>query len=186
MSMDMEEPKMNIKISVRIKEPFCKHVLQSGYKYNTKLSCFIFNGVQISPKSITVYGHSPQSLHVSGIESMQQVDVTCCLLKYFYQVEILHLQIDNIFFSHKSKTSIQTVNLHEIYYFLRDNYREYCVNFNVEIFPALRITPRVKGEKPSFHLFESGSYQVMGAKSNQDLKHSCDFIELLKTIFFKS
>lgn len=153
--------------------------LSKGSKYNFSIKNFIFNGEQIGNISVTIYGHSPLLLNISGIKSLDQVNIIKELIEKLYIVKCLDVRIDNVFVSHKNNLNLDVVKM---YYFLRDD-PHFHVDYNIELFPGLYLRPKQK-DYPTIVIFRTGSYQIMG-KSMVYIEDSIKFVKKLIIMFNK-
>ena len=130
--------------------------------------------IKIEGKTITIYGHSPQMLNVTGIKSWSDMKATKTMIQIEYQVKVLYIRIDCAFFSHKGRTNI---DMNKIYYHVRDNQNEkYHVDYNIELYPGMYIK---RCGYPTINLFRTGSYQIMGGKSIEKIIESKRFVKNL-------
>ena len=173
----MKKKPQNLKCTYFTDSPIYKGKLARGVKFNFKLSNFLFQNQQINTIVITIYGHSPLLLNVTGIERMEEVNIVRDLLEKLYYVKCLNVRIDNIFVSHKDDLNL---DMSKMYYFLRDRYK--IIDYNVEIFNALYI--KRKGY-PLISLFRTGSYQIMGGKTYEQIVDIKNFIKKLIAMFNK-
>ena len=150
----------------------CEHKLMKTDKYTIP-----FGNVKI-----TIYGHSPLLLNVTGSKSMQEVNRTQKFIETAFNVQCKNLKIDNIFFSYKD---YKNIDMTELYYHVRDKFKEkFVIDYNVELFPGLYMKTKCKGE-PTLILFRTGSYTIMGCKSINQVKDYRMFIINLLNHFVK-
>ena len=124
--------------------------------------------IKMGGKCMTIYGHSQSMLNVTGIKSL--------MIEKEFQVKVLQIRLDCVFFSHKGRTNI---DMSKIYYHVRDNLKEkYIVDYNVELYPGMYLKPKLTGY-PTINLFRTGSYQIMGGKSVEKIMESKHFVKLL-------
>lgn len=156
----------NLKCTYFTDEPVYRESLEKSKKHNFKI-----NGI-----SITIYGHSPLLLNVTGIKSWSDMKATQMMIEKEYQVKVLQTRVDCVFFSHKGRTNI---DMSKIYYHVRDNLKEkYFVDYNIELHPRMCLQPRLFGY-PTINLFRTGSYQILGGKSIDKIIESKVFVKNL-------
>ena len=156
----------NMKCTFFTNEVVYKENMAKSKKHNYKI-----NG-----KSITIYGHSPLMINITGIKSWSDMKTTKTMIEKEYQVKVLQIRVDNVFLSHKGRKNI---DLNKIYYHVRDNLREkYFVDYNVELYPGMYLKPKLYGY-PTIILFRTGSYQIMGGKSVDKIVESKHFVKEL-------
>ena len=171
---------MNVKCTYFTNSPVCKGRLPRGEKYNFSLNNFILNNKQVSKKSVTIYGHTPLRLHISGIRNFKELKITKELLEKMYNVKCYRIRLDNIFLSHKN---YQNIDLNKIYYFVRKNYKKYyCVDYNVELSPSIYLKPKIK-DYPTISLFRTASFQMMGSTCINKFLKSKKIIKMLISMF---
>ena len=150
----------------------CEHKLMKTEKYTIP-----FGNVKI-----TIYGHSPLLLNVTGSKSMQEVNRTQKFVETAFNVHCKNLKIDNIFYSYKD---YKNIDMSALYYHVRDKFKEkFVIDYNVELFPGLYMKTKFKGE-PTLILFRTGSYTIMGCKSINQVKEYRIFIINLLNHFVK-
>ena len=97
--------------------------------------------------TFTVYAHTKNVLHVSGLKSL---------------FHVISLKIDNRMYSHKDS---KCINMKTLYHQLCE--KQKAGNFNViyepELFPGLMIKHKDKSI-PTAIIFRTGSYNIMGGK----------------------
>ena len=170
---------MNVKCTFKTDSPVYKGNLSRGNKYNFSINNFILNNEQISSISVTIYGHSPLSLNVSGIQSLDEVNLVQELIEKLYDVKCLDVRVDNIFLSHKDYLNL---DVSKIYYYLRD-YIDCHVDYNIELYPGMYIKSK---NYPTINLFRTGSFQILGAKSHEQIFEIKNFVNMLVSMFNKS
>ena len=150
----------------------CEHQLKKNEKYI----------IPFGKVKITVYGHSPLLINVTGCKSMQEVKRCQNCIEIAYNVQCTNLKIDNIFYSYKDHKNI---DMSALYYHVRDEFKEkFVIDYNVELFPGLYMKTKCKGE-PTILLFRTGSYTIMGCKSINQVKEYKSFIINLLNHFVK-
>ena len=150
----------------------CEHQLKKNEKY-----IITFGKVKI-----TVYGHSPLLINVTGCKSMQEVKRYQNCIETAFNVQCRNLKIDNIFYSYKD---FKNIDMSALYYHVRDKVKEkFVIDYNVELFPGLYMKTKCKGE-PTILLFRTGSYTIMGCKSINQVKEYKSFIINLLNHFVK-
>ena len=160
----------NIKFSMISNKSLCEHQLKKNEKYI----------IPFGKVKITVYGHSPLLINVTGCKSMQEVKRCQNCIEIAYNVQCTNLKIDNIFYSYKD---FKNIDMSALYYHVRDKVKEkFMIDYNVELFPGLYMKTKCKGE-PTLILFRTGSYTIMGCKSiNQVKEYRMFIINLLNHI----
>ena len=150
----------------------CEHQLKKNEKYI----------IPFGKVKITVYGHSPLLINVTGCKSMQEVKRYQNCIETAFNVQCRNLKIDNIFYSYKDHKNI---DMSSLYYHVRDEFKErFVIDYNVELFPGLYMKTKCKGE-PTLILFRTGSYTIMGCKSINQVKEYKLFIINLLNHFMK-
>ena len=106
----------------------------------------------------TVYSHSKNILHITGIKSFFHLDqIKMRINKMFYLVSY---RIDNQFYSHKDN---KILNLNDIYFLMRQQQDGFKISYEPELFNGIIIRNQNKSY-PTALLFKTGSYQIMGGK----------------------
>ena len=110
--------------------------------------------------TFTVYAHTKNVLHVSGLKSLFHLGQCEQALKKKY--DVISLKIDNRMYSHKDS---KCINMKTLYHKLCE--KQKAGNFNViyepELFPGLMIKHKDKSI-PTAIVFRTGSYNIMGGK----------------------
>ena len=78
-----------------------------------------------------------------------------------------------MFFSHRDKKKI---DLYKIYYWVRENRKDYLVDFNAETFHGMFLKPKDR-RFPTIILFKTGTFTLMVGKSLHLIYQSEDFIK---------
>ena len=150
----------------------CEHQLKKNEKYI----------IPFGKVKITVYGHSPLLINVTGCKSMQEVKRYQNCIETAFNVQCRNLKIDNIFYSYKDHKNI---DMSSLYYHVRDEFKQrFVIDYNVELFPGLYMKTKCKGE-PTLILFQSGSYTFMECKSINQVKEYELFIIYLLNHFIE-
>ena len=174
-TLSVEEETMkvnNIKCTLQSNKSIFEGELQKNKKYKTCIGNAI----------ITVYGHSPLLINMTGLKSMNEIETKRNYIESIYKVKCKDLRIDNIFYSFKD---CQNIDMNALYYYVRDNFKEkFVTDFNVEIFPGLYMKSRIKG-LPTLILFRTGSFTIMACKSIDQVKEYCAFVNDLFYLFSK-
>ena len=106
----------------------------------------------------TVYSHSKNILHITGIKSFFHLDqIKMRINKMFHLVSY---RIDNQFYSHKDN---KILNLNDIYFLMRQQQDGFKISYEPELFNGIIIKHQNKSY-PTALLFKTGSYQIMGGK----------------------
>ena len=111
---------------------------------------------------ITIYKHSPKSLHITGIKSSSAVTEIFEFLTNVLNMKVSSSKVNNSMFCGKLG---QVVDISNIIRQIEQNYSHYTCSFVEEIFPALFIKPNWKQKKsgwPTTILFPNGSFIIMG------------------------
>ena len=162
----------NIKCSVHSSKSIFEGKLKKNKKYKTLLG----------RATLIVYGHSPFLINITGLKKMDEIGTTLKNIQVVYNVKCSDVHIDNIFYSHKDDRNI---DMNALYYYLRDKHKdEYCIDYNIELFPGLYMKTKIKG-LPTLILFRTGSYTIMGCKSIDMVIRYKTFISFLFELFVK-
>ena len=162
----------NIKYTMISNKTICEHQLKKNEKYI----------IPFGKVKITVYGHSPLLINVTGCKSMQEVKRYQNCIETAFNVQCRNLKIDNIFYSYKDHKNI---DMSALYYHVRDEFKErFAIDYNIELFPGLYMKTKSKAE-PTIILFRTGSYTIMGCKSINQVKEYKLFIINLLNHFMK-
>ena len=128
----------------------------------------------------TIYKRSPKLINVTGIKSTTELEQQKRTIEEKFKQSVMKVRIDNAFFSKKNCMNIDMSSLYES---MRDD-KDYFVNYNVEIFPAMFFHPRNK-IYPTILLFRTGSYTLMGGKSVDAIIESESFVKMLLQKYIK-
>ena len=161
----------NIKCSLQSNKPIFEGELKRNKKFK---SCF-------GNTSLTIYAHSPLLINLTGLKSIEEIHSVRKYIELVYDVKCSDICIDNIFYSHKD---FRNIDMNALYYYLRDNNKDYCIDYNIELFPGLYMKTKIKG-LPTLILFRTGSYTIMGCKSISMLIRYKSFIYNLFNLFSK-
>ena len=151
----------NLKVQFKIEKKF---------KFETSRYIFILDNV-----SCTVYSHSKNIVHVTGIKSFFHLNQIKSEINRLYC--LVSLKIDNQFYSHKDN---KILNLNRIFHMMRNHHDGFKASYEPELFNGIVIRHHDKSY-PTALLFKTGSYQIMGGKMSyvSYVKH---FVQLyLKT-----
>ena len=124
-------------------------------KLNIETSRHIF---LIDSVTCTVYSHSKNVLHITGIKSFFHLEQL--KLKINRMFHLVSYKIDNQFYSHKDN---KILNLNKIFHMMRKQQNGFKVSYEPEIFNGIVIRHENKCY-PTALLFKTGSYQIMGGK----------------------
>ena len=115
---------------------------------------------KLEDATLTVYAHTKNVLHVSGLKSLFHLEQCKQALKKKYQV--LSLKIDNRMYSHKDS---KCINMKSLYDQLCEKQRngKFNIIYEPELFPGLMIKHKDKSI-PTAIIFRTGSYNIMGGK----------------------
>ena len=122
---------------------------------------------------MTIYKHKTNLVNVTGIKSLEEVDTYRQLLEEEFKQPVIQERIDTMFFSHRDNKKI---DLHKIYYWLRENRKDYHVDFNEETFHGMYLKPRDRCS-PTIILFRTGTHTLIGGKSLHLVYQSEDFVK---------
>ena len=131
---------------------------------------------------ITVYGHSPLLINVTGPKSMHEVKCAQNGIEAAFNVNCENLKIDNIFYSYKD---YKNIDMYALYYYAREKFKDrFIVDYNVELFPGLYMKPKCKGT-PTLILFRTASFTIIGCRTIEQVKEFKAFIIDLLYRFLK-
>ena len=166
----------NIKINVTLAQTIDLGLIHSeDLTITNKRTCFTLRYVYLDCV-ITIYKHSPTSLHITGIKSPSVITEVFEFLLNFLNTRVISAKINNSMFCGKLD---QHVKICEIAQEIERSCSFYNCNFCEEIFPALFIKPTKDKRKdgvPTILLFPNGSFIIMGAKSIVKVKHAFMFL----------
>lgn len=169
----------NIKINVTLAHPIDLGLIHSKeITIANKKTCFTLRNIYLDCV-ITIYKHSPNSLHITGIKSSSMVTEVFEFLANVIKTRVISSKINNSMFCGKLN---HCVNISYIIQEIKRNWSFYNCNYCEEIFPALFIKPtkdRKKEGVPTILLFPNGSFIIMGAKNVATVKHAHLFLTLL-------
>ena len=120
-------------------------------------------------------------MNVTGIKSIEEVAKYKQLLEEEFNQVVIEEKIDSMFFSHRDNKKI---DLNNIYYWMRENRRDYLVDFNEETFHGMYLKPQDRSF-PTIILFRTGSFTLMGGKSLHLMYQSEDLVKDIITKFQK-
>ena len=130
---------------------------------------------------ITIYKYKRNLVNVTGIKSIEEVAKYKQLLEEEFNQVVIEEKIDSMFFSHRDNKKI---DLNNIYYWMRENRRDYLVDFNEETFHGMYLKPQDR-RFPTIILFRTGSFTLMGGKSLHLMYQSEDLVKDIITKFQK-
>ena len=113
---------------------------------------------KLEDATLTVYAHSKNLLHVSGVKSIFHLEKCELALKKKY--EIVYMKIDNRLYSHKDSKSINMKNLYD-QLCQKQKDGKFNTIYEPELFPGLMIKHKNKSI-PTAIVFRTGSYNIMG------------------------
>ena len=113
---------------------------------------------KIEDVSCTVYPHSKNVIHVTGIKSFFHLNQCKEYIKRKFN--LISYKIDNQFFSHKGEKHI---DLHKVYLEMMKNDDGYKISYEPELSNYILIKHYIKSY-PTALCFSTGSYQIMGGK----------------------
>ena len=166
----------NIKINVTLSQSIDPGLLHSkDLTITNKKTCFTLRYVYLDCV-ITIYKHSPTSLHITGIKSPSAITEVYEFLSNFINARVISSKINNSMFCGKLG---HHVKISSIVREIERNCSFYSCNFCEEIFPALFIKPTKDKRKegvPTILLFPNGSFIIMGATNIVKVKHAFMFL----------
>ena len=112
----------------------------------------------VDSASCTVYSHSKNILHITGIKSFFHLDQIKMRINRMFH--LVSYKIDNQFYSHKDN---KILNLDDIYFLMGQQQDGFKVSYEPELFNGIIIRHQNKSY-PTALLFKTGSYQIMGGK----------------------
>lgn len=128
---------------------------------------------KINNASFTIYKHTPSLLNVTGVKSMKQLVKYKTIMEDYYKQPIVKVRIDNTFFSKKDNKNI---DIAKIYTYLKLNYALcYDVSYNQELFCGMFVKPKDR-TYPTFILFRTASYTMMGGRSADTISDTKQFV----------
>ena len=113
---------------------------------------------KLEDATFTVYAHTKNVLHVSGVKSLFHLEQCEQALKKKY--EIVYMKIDNRLYSHKDSKSINMKNLYD-QLCQKQKDGKFNTIYEPELFPGLMIKHKNKSI-PTAIIFRTGSYNIMG------------------------
>ena len=119
---------------------------------------------------ITVYKHSLNSLHITGIKTPHILKKIICFLSDSLNNVILETKIDNSLFSCKFN---KIINLHQAISIVQKYFTTHSCSLVEEVFPALFIKPNHENKIqgcPTIILFHNCSYVIIGGKKLEKIK----------------
>ena len=169
----------NIKINVTLEKAVNFHILhQKQVELNEKKTSFTLRPLY-SDYVITIYKHSPKSLHITGIKSSSMVTEIFEFLANVLNMKVSSSKINNSMFCGKLA---QNIDLSKVILQIERNFSCYTCSFIEEIFPALFIKPGQRQKKsgyPTTILFPNGSFIIMGGTDIGRVKLAHMFITTL-------
>ena len=162
----------NFKITIFLKKPILlkeKTICKIIKKFN-----FFDDNI-----TVTIYKHSPTLMHITGLKNLKILDNITPILEKKFHCKFKKIRFDSFFLTTKLNWKIDLVRTLMNY----KKYKIYFPSYEVDIFPALILKPRVPKKYPTCFIFQSGSWIILaGSKSIKRiglfLKHLLDLIEL--------
>ena len=152
----------NIKINITLEKAVDLQILHhSQLETSEKKTSFTLRPLYLDCV-ITIYKHSPKSLHITGIKSSTAVTEIFDFLAKVLRMKVSSSKVNNSMFCGKLA---QVVHISNVVHQIEQNYSHYTCSFVEEIFPALFIKPNWKQKKsgwPTTILFPNGSFIIMG------------------------
>ena len=169
----------NIKINVKLAKALDLELIdKNGLSIITKKTCLTIRSVYFD-WVITIYKHSPTSLHITGIKSSEMVEEIFQFISIVLKTTALSSRINNSMFCGKLE---HCVDISHIIKRIETKFSCYKCNFCEEIFPSCFIRPpkekKLEGF-PTILLFPNGSFIIMGAKNIQSVKNAQSFLTKL-------
>ena len=162
----------NIKCSLQSSKPIFDGELQRNKKFKSHFGNTL----------LTIYAHSPLLINLTGLKTIEEIHSIRKYIELVFDVKCSDVRIDNIFYSHKD---YRNIDMSALYYYLRDKHKdEYCIDYNIELFPGLYMKTKIKG-LPTLILFRTGSYTIMGCKSIETLIKYKTFVNNIFKSFLK-
>ena len=141
----------NIKCSLQSSKPIFDGELQRNKKFKSHFGNTL----------LTIYAHSPLLINLTGLKTIEEIHSIRKYIELVFDVKCSDVRIDNIFYSHKD---YRNIDMSALYYYLRDKHKdEYCIDYNIELFPGLYMKTKIKG-LPTLILFRTGSYTILESK----------------------
>ena len=138
---------------MKLKNLKVQFTIEKKIHFETSRHIFLVDSV-----TCTVYSHSKNVLHITGIKSFFHLDqIKMRINKMFHLVSY---RIDNQFYSHKDN---KILNLNDIYFLMRQQQDGFKISYEPELFNGIIIKHQNKSY-PTALLFKTGSYQIMGGK----------------------
>lgn len=166
----------NLKIRIRFtKDIDLRKLKDENVKVFERNACIILKRLKTT---VTIYKHSKNTLHVTGIRSGHQwkefvkyilIKLKQCAIEY---------KVDNSMFSCKMKDN---VNLKKIVETLSSQSPYFCV-YTSSIFPALFLKPKKDFKEKSFPtilIFRTGSFILLGGKEISTIREVAYFVKSL-------
>ena len=143
-----------------------------------KRTCFTIRSVYFD-WVISIYKHSPTSLHITGIKSSSMITEVFQFISSVLNMTVFSSRINNSMFCGKFD---HHVDISCIIRRIERKFAFYTCAFCEEIFPACFLKGAKKEKReglPTILLFPNGSYIIMGAKNVATVKHAQLFLTLL-------
>ena len=138
-------------------------------------SCIILRRLKTT---VTIYNHSPHTIHVTGITRQEQIDEFLRYLLMSLKQSPVEYKVDNSMFSCKMNNDI---DLKRLVNKLPEQAPYYCV-YERTIFPAIFFKPKktFKTERyPTILIFRSGSFLLLGGTSVDIVRKAAEFVKTL-------
>lgn len=166
----------NLKIKLLFAEQLDLDILKDeNIDIVERKTCYILKRLK---STITIYKHSQQTLHVTGLTSAYQLDEFMKYIQKKLNQKPIEYKVDNSMFSCKLKNDIE---LKRIIHTLPIHAPYYCAYTNT-IFPALFLKPKKQFKEmayPTILLFRNGSFLLLGAKQMRNVKKAANFVKNL-------
>lgn len=110
----------------------------------------------------TIYKHTLESVHVTGIASSKELETCKTILENKFQQKVIKIRVDNTFFMKKNRKKL---NLNKIYSTLSKSYKEhFYISYHPEIFCGIHLKARCC-KFPSAIFFSTGTYIIIGGQN---------------------
>lgn len=166
----------NLKIKIR----YTNKIVISGLRgeqvtISERKSCIIMKRLKTT---VTIYKHSPHTIHVTGITTQQQLDEFLRYLLKNVKQRPVEYKVDNSMFSCKMNNDIDLMRLMDK---MPEQAPYYCV-YKRTIFPALFCKPKKNFKTkryPTILIFRTGSFLLLGGTSMDIVRRAAEFVKTL-------
>lgn len=121
--------------------------------------------------SVTVYKHSMNSLHITGIRNKNDLHLIFYFVSHILKNRIKASVVNNSLFSFKNREQKCSFDFKKV---LRTFKNEmYGIKYNPEVFPALFLRSKFKKNGyPTILIFRTGSFVILGGKSMTHIRQA--------------